>query len=198
MAIFPEAIIPAHPFDLEPTWDTLITPFDSGAEQRRQKSLYPRFNARFRLNALESANAQTIWSFFMARKGSFESFYFFDPVPDIPGIGTTSYDDLYIGTGDGSTDVWDLPGKSTSSQVIYIDGAAQTLTTDYVILTGGGDGSADRVDFVTAPSTGEAITCDFTGKLRIKCRFVQDRLSRSLFMTVLFNFGIELKGLAGN
>lgn len=198
MAIFPEAIIPAHPFELEPVWDTLISTFDGGAEQRRQKSLYPRFNARFRLQAKESADAQTMWDFFMARKGSFESFYFFDPIPDVPGIGTTSYDDLFIGTGDGSTDVWDIPGKSTSSQVIYIDGGTQTLTTDYAILIGGGDGSADRVDFVTAPSTGEAITCDFTGKLRINCRFAQDRLSKELFMTILFNFGIELKGLAGN
>jgi len=198
MAIFPEDIIPAHPFSIEPAWDTLVSTFDGGAEQRRQKSLYPRFNTRFRLHALESADAQTIWDFFMARRGSFESFYFFDPIPDIPGIGTTSYEDLYIGTGDGATEVLDIPGKSTSSQVIYVDGATQTLTTDYVILTGGGDGSADRVDFVTAPSTGDAITCDFTGKLRIKCRFAQDRLSRELFMTILFNYGIELKGLAGN
>lgn len=198
MAIFPESLIPAHPFDIEPEWNTLVKDTDGGAEQRRQKSLYPRFNARFRLNALESADAQTMWDFYMARKGRFESFYFFDPVPNISGIGTTSYDDLYIGTGDGSTDIWDLPGKSTSSQVIYIDGATQTLSTDYAILTGGGDGSADRVDFVTAPALGEAISCDFTGKLRINCRFAQDRLSRSLFMTVLFTFGIELKGLAGN
>ena len=67
-----------------------------------------------------------------------------------------------------------------------------------MILTGGGDGSADRVDFVTAPATGESISCDFTGKLRINCRFAQDRLSRELFINILFAYGIELRGLAGN
>jgi hypothetical protein len=196
MAIFPESIDLAFPIIIEPEWDTLVSQFDSGAEQRRQKSLYPKFNAKLRLNGYAAAAAQTIWDFYMARKGRFESFYFFDPAPDASIV--TSYDDLFIGTGDGSTDIWDIPGKSTSSQVIYIDGVTQTLTTDYAILTGGGDGSADRVDFVTAPSTGEAITCDFTGKLRINCRFAQDKLSKELFIRTLFRFGIELKGLAGN
>lgn len=196
MAVFPEDILPIYPVEIEPVWDTLVTPFDSGAEQRRQKSLYPRFNVRFQLQSLQAADAQTIWDFFMARKGRFESFYFFDRMPDI-GV-STSYEGLYIGTGDGSTDIFDLPGKSTSSQVIYVDGVTQTVTTDYTILTGGGDGSADRVDFVTAPTLGQSISCDFTGKLRVNCRFAADKLSKKLFMTVLFEYGIELIGLAGN
>jgi uncharacterized protein (TIGR02217 family) len=196
MATFPETVALAYPIIIEPVWDTLIHITDSGAEQRRQKSLYPRFNVSFQLKGKSAADAQTIWDFFMARKGSFESFYFFDPAPDMSIL--TSYDDLYIGTGDGVTEVFDIPGKSTSSQVIYVDGATQTLTTDYVILTGGGDGSADRVDFVTAPALGTAISCDFSGKLRINCRFAYDKLSKELFTTILFNFGIELKGLAGN
>ena len=197
MATFPETINPVFPVLIEPVWDTLIHTMDSGAEQRRQKSLYPRFNVTLSFYGLIASEAQTLWDFYMARKGAFESFYFFDPAPDISG-NTTSYDDLFIGTGDGSTDVWDIPGKSTSSQVIYLDGVTQTVTTDYAILTGGGDGSADRVDFVTAPSLGVAITCDFTGKLRINCRFAEDRMSKEWFFTELFSFGIQLKGLAGN
>lgn len=196
MAIFPETIYPKLPLIIEPEWNTLVHTTDAGAEQRRQKALYPKFNVRFQLFGKEITDAQTVYDFFMARKGSFESFYFFDPSPDA-GI-VTSYDNLYIGAGDASTEVFNLPGKSTSNQVIYIDGAEQTLTTDYVILTGGGDGSADRVDFVTPPADSETIACDFTGKLRINCRFAQDKMPKILFMTVLFNYGIELKGLAGN
>jgi len=192
MATFPENILPVYPVVIEPVWDTLVSTFDSGGEQRRQKSLYPRFNVQLKYRALSAADAQTMWDFYMARKGAFESFYFFDPAPDI-GI-TTTYKGLYVGTGDGTTDIFDLPGKSTSSQTVYVDGVAGS----YSILTGGGDGGADRVDFVAAPATGESISCDFTGKLRINCRFAQDRLSKELFMTVLYNFGIELKGLAGN
>ena len=196
MATFPEDVSLAYPIIIEPVWDTLIHMTDSGAEQRRQKSLYPRFDVKLRLSGVDTSDAQTIWDFYMARKGAFESFYFFDPTPDM-GVAT-EYDDLYIGAGDGSTEIFDIPGKSTSSQVIYVDGVTQTLTTDYVILTGGGSGSADRVDFVTAPSLAQSISCDFTGKLRIKCRFAEDRLSKELFVRLLYNFGIELKGLSGD
>jgi hypothetical protein len=196
MAVFPETVYPQLPLLITPVWDTLIHTTDSGAEQRRQKSLYPRFDVNFKLFGIEYGDAQTVWDFYMARKGAFESFYFFDPSPDAGMV--TSYDDLYIGTGDGATEAFNLPGKSTSSQVIYVDGVTQTITTDYVILTGGGDGEADRVDFVTAPAVGESISCDFTGKLRVNCRFAQDRLSKELFTHWLYAFGIELKGLAGN
>jgi len=196
MAIFPEEISMRYPFIIEPQWDTLTKEKDSGNEQRRQKSLYPRFNVRGLLSGIDSADMQTIWDFYMARKGAFESFYFFDPVPDL-GI-VTSYQNLLIGTGDGSTGIWDLPGKSTSSQIIYIDGVTQTITTDYTILTSGGDGNADRVSFVSDPALGESLSCNFTGRLRVKCRFEKDKLPRELFSYLAFNFGIELKGLAGN
>jgi hypothetical protein len=196
MAIFPEDISPIYPYTIEPEWDTLVKRADSGAEQRRQKALYPRFNVRFQLSHLATADAQTIWDFFMARKGRFESFYYFDPLPDL-GIVTT-YDNLFIGTGDAATEVFNLPGKSTSGHVIYVDGVTQALTTDYVILTGGGDGSADRVDFVTPPADTESLSCDFTGKLRVNCRFAYDKMPRTLFMTILFSYGIEMTGLAGN
>ena len=79
-----------------------------------------------------------------------------------------------------------------------MDGSTQTLTSDYVILTGGGDGSADRVDFVTPPELGESISCDFTGKLRVHCRFAEDKLSRQQFTHRLFSYGVRLKGVAGN
>ena len=82
--------------------------------------------------------------------------------------------------------------------MIYVDGVQQTLTTDYVILTGGGDGSADRVDFVTAPSLGESISCDFTGKLRVNCRFAHDTMPKEIFQAMLVKYGLDLKGLAGN
>lgn len=194
MAIYPATPNPVYPIIIKPVWNTLITQFDSGAEQRRQKSLYPKFDVKLKYKGLSAADTQTLWDFYMARKGAFESFYFFDPAPDMSIA--TSYDNLLVGTGDGSTDIFDLPGKSTSSQTIYIDGVDQSGS--FSILTGGGDGSADRVDFTTAPALGESISCDFTGQLRINCRFAHDELSKELFVRVLFNYGIELKGLAGN
>ena len=192
--VFTESILPIYPVQITPVWQTLVSRFDGGGEQRRQKQLYATYDVQLSFKALAAADAQTLWAFYMARKGSAEACYYYDPAP---GIGiTTSHAGLYVGTGDGATEVFDLPGKSTNTQAIYVDGALQTLTTNYVILTGGGDGSSDRVDFVAAPASGAVLTCDFTGSLRIRCRFAQDRLSRDLFMTVLFNFGIQLKGLS--
>lgn len=194
MAVFPESITPVYPVIIEPQWSTLISETDGGGEQRRQKSLYPRFNVRLQFTHLSAAEAQTIWDFYMARKGAFESFYFFDV---LPGLGiATSYDGLYVATGDGTTDIFDLPGKSTSSQTVYVDGSSTAYS--YSILTGGGDGDADRVDFTVAPALGTSISCDFAGRLRINCRFAHDALPKELFMTVLTKFGIELKGLPGN
>ncbi len=194
--IYPASPLPIYPVVITPRWDTLTRPFDSGAEQRRQKSLFPVFDVSLRYAALSDSDIQTLFDFYMARKGAFESFYFFDPRVST-GLMSTSYDALYVDTGDGSTDVFDLPGKSTSGQAIYVDGTLQTVTTHYTILTGGGDGGADRVDFVTAPTLGQSISCDFAGALRVHCRFAVDNLSFEWFKVALQNVGIQLKGLSG-
>ena len=193
MAIFPDTITPIYPVIIEPEWDTIIHRFDGGGEQRRQKSLYPRFNVpNLKFKGLSGSEVQTLWDFYMARKGAFEAFYFFDP--SINASIVTSYDDLYVGTGDGTTDIFDLPGKSTSAQTVYVDGEEGV----YSILTGGGDGSADRVDFTTAPALGTSISCDFTGQLRIHCRFEHDKMSKEIFIRALHRVGVSLKGLPGN
>lgn len=192
--VFPEDILPVYPVVITPVWGTLVSDFDSGNEQRRQKLLYAKYDVQLQMRAVSAADLQTLWDFYQARKGAAGAFYFYDPRP-ANGI-TVSHTGLYVGTGDGSTEIFDIPGKSTSSQTIYVDGTEQTVTTDYAILTGGGDGSADRVDFVVAPGNGQIITCDFTGTLRIRCRFAQDSLSFEWFMVLLTNIGLQLKGLA--
>jgi len=191
---FPASPVPKEPVLITPRFKTLISDFESGGEQRRQKWLYAKYDVQIAFPLLEMSDIQTLWDFYMARKGAYEAFWFFDPRP---GLGmTVAHDGLYVGTGDGATEVFDLPGKSTSSQTIYVDGVEQTVTTDYVILTGGGDGSADRVDFVGIPNAGEIITCDFTGELRMRVRFAADGLNLELFTLMLQTVGIQLIGLA--
>jgi hypothetical protein len=109
---------------------------------------------------------------------------------------TKAHVDQYIGTGDGTTEIFDIPGRSTSSQTIYVDSVEQTVTTDYVILTGGGTSSSDRVDFVSPPALGAIITCDFSGYLRMRVKFAEDQMSYDLFVTTLYNVGLSMKGLA--
>lgn len=186
---FPTSPAPMFPVIIEPVWNTIITSFDGANEQRRQKWAFAKYNVTLKFDPLTASEFQTLWAFYMARKGSFEPFYYYP-------IDTQTLTGLYVGTGDNATEVFDLPGKTTSAQTIYVDGVLQILTTDYVILTGGGDGSADRVDFVSPPAEGEVITCGFTGYLRIRCRFSEDRMTREWFTAALYRTGLELKGLA--
>ena len=84
----------------------------------------------------------------------------------------------------------------TSSQKIYINGVKQVVTVQYSILIGGGAESSDRVRFVTAPAVNEIISCDFAGYMRNRCRFANDKMTRTQFAHALYSTGLELKGLA--
>lgn len=194
MATYPESPIPIYPLIVEPEWKTLVSGFDGGGEQRRQKQLFPKYNVAVQYDALIETDMQILWDFYMVRKGSFEAFYIYD-LSLLANIAP-DHNSQYVGTGDAATDIFDIPGRSTSSQSVYIDGVLQSTPTDYSILTGGGASNSDRIDFVSAPAAGEVITVDFTGFLRIRARFAEDKLPRALFMTILFRYGgIKLKGL---
>lgn len=56
-------------------FNTLVTEFESGKEQRRAKGLPRRiFTLEFEKSTTTSSEAQAIWDFFVARKGKFEPF----------------------------------------------------------------------------------------------------------------------------
>lgn len=192
MATYPEEPAPTYPFIIEPEWSTTVTPFTSGKEERRVRRLFAAYNVTVTYGALTQAQAQTVWDFYMARRGSYEAFYVYDLA--ILGLDSWSHDALYLGTGDGSTTTFDIPGRSTSSQKIYNAGT-EVDSADYSILTGGGSSNSDRVTFDTAPDSGDILTCDFTGALRIRARFAEDKLPRELFTYKLYRYGVQLKGL---
>jgi len=193
MATYPEDPAPQYPLIVEPEWRTFIKNIETGAEQRSQKSLFPVYNVNVNYDILDESDAQIIWEFYMARKGAYEAFYIYD----LALLANIAFNHVsqYCGTGDGSTDIFDIPGRSTSSHAVYSDGILQADPGDYSVLTGGGVSNSDRVDFVTAPAEGKIITCNFTGFLRIRARFLHDKLPRSLFVYNLFKYGVELKGL---
>lgn len=193
MATFPESPKPIYPLVITPRFKTIVSGMDSGAEERTAKWAFPKYDVTVKYEALSAVDAQILWNFFLARKGSAEAFYIYDL--SLLASVSKSHEDQYVGTGDGSTTTFDIPGRSTSSHDIYIDGVEES-DSNYSILTGGGVSSSDRVQFTSAPSSGEIITADFAGYLRIRARFAQDVMSSEMFMTVLFNMGLELKGLA--
>ena len=191
MAKFPEQtdIKAVVPFVEEIQFKTLVSEFDDlGEEQRKQKWLYPKRRVTLRYRLIAKSDAETLWEFYLARKGKYESFNFFFPHSD-------SYEGEYVGSGDGSTTVFNLPSKSGASYAVYIDSVAQSEGSDYTFGSGTGTDGADKVTFVSAPEEGERITYDFTGNLKIHCRFADDLQRFEMFVMWLTTMGITLQGL---
>lgn len=186
MALFPESPVPSWSVVMKQRWRTLITPFDGANETRMQKDAYPKFDMAFTYKLLTKAEIQILWSFYNARRGAYQTFYAY-------ALDTADYESLFIATADGVETIFDIPGKSTSEQAIYLDGLLQS--SGYSILTGGGTENSDRIEFASAPSEGKVITCDFTGYLRNRCRFQEDEMSWEWFSVACHTTGLQLKGL---
>lgn len=188
MAEFPSVPAPNDSVSVTPVWKTNTTLSDSGKEQRRQKWSFPKYDISLIYDLIAPRSSmQTLWDFYMARKGAAEAFYFYLRY-------SGAHKAQYVGYGDDVLTTFDLPGKSTSSQTIYINGASQG--SGYTILYGGGSASSDRVQFTSAPPNGTLITCDFTGFLRNRCRFEEDRMTEERFYLVCYRTGLRLKGLS--
>ena len=192
MAAFPElsSIAPEEPEQLQLQFKTLVSQFDElGTEQRKQKWLYPRRNVPLVYKGHSKADGLTLWQFYLARKGAYQAFNYF--------VGySNTYVGEYVGTGDGATTVFNLPAKTSSSYTVYKDAVAQEGGgTDYTFAALGGTDGADKITFTAAPDAGTRITYDFTGTLKIRCRFAEDFQDYETFYNRAVDMGILLKGL---
>lgn len=81
---------------------------------------------------------------------------------------------------DGSTTIFDLPFRSSSGAVVYLDLAS---TSSYSILTGGGIDGRDRVQFSSAPAANKVVTASCTlGRLAIFARLASDSFDGKTFV----------------
>jgi len=204
MAVYPDSSSPyANPVLIDIRYKTLVSQFDEeGAENRKQKWLFPKRDITLRYQSISKNQAEVLWEFYCGRRGSYNSFAWFEST----GKGTTSYNTYsseYVATGDSTTLIFNLPAKNSSAatQDVNINGIAVT-TSDYTMAYGGGSDGEDKVSFVSVvaggagpPVTGSIITYDFTGRLKIRCRFSDDILSIENFYDRIFNSGVKLKGL---
>ena len=173
----------------EMQFKTLFSNFDElGTERRKRKWLYPKRLITLQYNNITKAEGRTLFAFYIARSGAYDAFTFFK-------YELESYTGEYVGTGDGTTTTFNLPCKTSSARTVYIDDSEQTVTTHYTYSALGGTDGCDEIDFVAAPSSGERITLDFTGYLKIKCRFKDDKLSFDTFINTYRTVGIQLQGL---
>lgn len=188
MISYPTDPKPSFPCEISIEYKTLISQFETGKELAHQQWRFPKRHINLQYNVLTMSEIKSLWDFYVSRKGSLLPFLFFDTYSKDNGNNPNSYIDEFVGRSEGSTIIFDIPGKSTSLQTIYVDGISTAVT----ILTGTGDGGADQAQFSSAPLDGSLITIDFTGHIRYKMRFAQDKLSKEFFTVMLYKVGIEL------
>ncbi len=186
MSSFPLDYI-TNEFEVNIEFRTDVTTMESGSEQRRAKDVFPRYNGRAILMHISKSDAYKVINFYRQMRGRWQSWYMFSPY--------YCYNtNLFVSVGDGTTQTWDLPGKSTSSRTIYVNGVKDT---GYSISVGTGDGGADVLTMNTPPSEGSVLTCDFIGFQRMKVRFKEDSLSIVSYADDIHTITFDFKGVSG-
>lgn len=191
MALYPQiATVPySSPRMLSIETKTLISTFDDmGREQRKKKWLYHKWIVELPYQNISKAKARILFQFFVNRKGAYESFHWIDDYSE-------QYIREYFGTGDASTTTYDLPGKDISGYTVYGDAIPYNTPADYTISEDTGEDGGDQAVFVVAPTNGTRLTIDFTGRLKILCRFQDDMMSFQQFWNILCTSNVKLKGL---
>ena len=204
MAVYPSSIGYLNPVKIDVRYKTIISQFDEeGEENRKQKWLYPKRDVTLGYQAISKSEGETLWEFYcQTGKGAYGSFSWFEGV----GLGSAAYNSYsseYVGTGDSTTLIFNLPSKNSSgaSHDVNIN-ASVVSTSNYTMSFGGGGDGEDKITFVGSstgglgpPASSDKITCDFTGRLKIRCRFADDIFSFENFFDRLINTGVKLKGL---
>jgi len=191
MAIFPQyaSIGYANPLIKTVRTKTLISRFETqGEEKRRQKWLYHKWDLSLSYRYISKANAATLYQFYQTHGGQATAFNFFEG-------HSNDYSTEYVATGDGSTATYNLPFKSGSSIVIQQSGSTVS-SGSYTINAGSGASGADQIVFSSSVGSAVYVTANFTGKLKVRGRFMDEDMTFETFYNRLHNTGIEIRGLA--
>jgi len=197
-AIFPVMAGVSWGVGRSPSFNTNVHRSASQREARGALAAYPLWTFSLAFEVLRSDLAftelQTLGGFFLARRGSFDSFLYSDP--DDNAVTAQLF-----GLGDGVTTQFQLvrawgsfvePTMAINGAAqIYIAGVLKTLTTDYTI-----DGLG-MVTFVAAPAAAASLT--WTGAYYYRVRFTKDMADFTKFMKNLWELkSLEFVGSTGN
>ena len=181
MATWPESNpTPVYPLIVTPRWQTNVSDIAGGKESRRATQEIVKIDVTVKYHGITATEAVTLYQFFMARRGAYESFWVYDCTPITIGP-------LYFATGNGITKVFDFCGKNTSDQVGFTDGIEDGSIVASMTYGTGADG-CDQVAFTTPPARGAVMSATFTGIPKYKVRFAQNQMSMELFTTNLYRF----------
>ncbi len=191
------------PLNVEFETRTLVSSFDGlGKEKRRRKFNFARRNLTISYTDrfLTRAQMRTLWQFYLDRGGMYEAFSVFitGPAATVAAAGVNTYEGEYVGVGDGTTKGFDLPSRYASAITMYYTSGGSTLEYSpgqYDFSGEAGADGCDRAGFDIAPVEGSVLSMDFTGQLKVRCRFMDDRMSYQDFYNIVGRTGVELKGL---
>lgn len=156
MANYPSGLTILVPAEFTTQTRADITPLELGTVLRRKRWAEPLYRIRFN-HDLEMSDYATLERFFReSTEGQVNAFTFTDPI-------SRSWEDVWVNTGDGSTTVFDLPAKTSTSRTLYVDDVGKSEGSDWTFGSGTGADGRDRATFSVAPSAGERISYDFTG-----------------------------------
>ena len=168
MANYPATFIKALRYT--PRTKTFISGLESGKILRRKLWIDPFYTISGE-HSLSAADLATLENFFReTAQGMLVDFCVTDPLE-------RAWTDVYVGTGDGSTTVFDLPMKNSSAYTVYDDAVAKTGGgTHYTFGDGTGTDGRDKITWVAAPSDGNRLSLDATGNRAWAVIFASDEL----------------------
>jgi len=166
-------------------WNTLIFQSDSGKEKRRAKWSKPIRSLHSWLKYENESAVDTIWDFFKARKGRYDTFWI-----KFKSKKNSKSENEAVGTGDGSQTVFNLDyfPIDTASVKVYFNGVEQTTGwTASNDLTN----EVAKITFTTAPGIGVVITATY--EYYIQVRFKDDNLSREMIQYLLYDMTLDFE-----
>ncbi len=169
-------------------YKTLVSQFESGKEQRRQKWALPIRIFHLRLEARTPSEMEDIWYFYKQRKGIYDSFWW-------ENENESPIEDELLGSGDGSTTVFQtdhypVPSGGVSAYLKDVETGVDTdiPSGDYTLLRVSG-----TLTFAGAniPAAGKYVYADY--RWCYKVRFLEDIMSKDLFAYKVYNLSLNLK-----
>jgi len=190
MTVFPglDTVKAKNPFSESIQFRTITTDFENETSSTKQKWLFPKRSIKLEYYGKSISDMKTLWTFYLGRKGKHLSFVFFYTKSD-------TYTGEYVGTGDGSTVIFYLPSLDAAAYKVYISGVEMTSGSDYTFTAEDGPDGEDKVEFAVAPDAGAHVTFDFTGYLKVRCKFADDIMDFETFYWRFANAGLKLQGL---
>ncbi len=186
LSVFPSVPTPQYSYLFEQEYKTQISSYETGLEYRRRIWRFPKrtFTLKYNVLAMTTSQRDALYEFFVSNQGGYVPFYYFD-------FGVRRITDEFVAYGDGIEDTFDLPSKDTVNDAtlhVYVN----AILSNWIFGDGAGAGGVDTVELPAIPADGALVTADFNGRLRIKARFKEDRMSEEIFSRYLTRFGLSI------